>query len=133
MAQLALQNAVSSPFLATGSGRLDRMAIALSGLCVVHCLATAVVLALLASAGGLLGAAWIHEAGLSLAMVLGAVALGRGVLEHGFMMPSAVGGLGLGVMAGALTMSHDGSEALFTVLGVSVLALGHQLNRIATN
>ena len=94
------------------------MAIGLSGLCVVHCLATAVVLGLLASAGGLLGAPWIHEVGLTLAMLLGAVALGRGVFEHGFMMPSAVGGLGLGVMAGALTMPHDGSEALYTVVGV---------------
>jgi hypothetical protein len=36
-------------------------------------------------------------------------------------------------MAGALTMPHDGSEALFTIVGVAVLALGHQLNRIAAN
>jgi len=113
------------------AGGLDRVAIALSGLCVVHCLATAVFFALLASAGGFLGAAWIHELGLTLAMMLGAVALGRGIYEHGFMMPSAVGGLGLGVMAGALTLPHDGTEALFTMIGVSVLALGHQLNRIA--
>lgn len=113
--------------------RLDRVAIGLSGLCLVHCLATAVLLGLLASAGGLLGAEWIHEVGLSLAMVLGAVALGHGVLQHGFMLPSAVGGLGLGVMAGALTMPHDGSEALFTIIGVGILALGHQLNRIATD
>ena len=113
--------------------RLDRMAITLSGLCMVHCLATAVALGLLASAGGLLGAAWIHEVGLSLAMMLGALALGRGVADHGFVMPSAVGGLGLGVMAGALTLPHDGSEAVFTVIGVAVLALGHQLNRIAAN
>jgi len=113
--------------------RLDRMAITLSGLCVVHCLATAVLLGLLSAAGGMLGAPIIHEVGLSLAMMLGALALGRGVYEHGFMMPSAVGGLGLGVMAGALTMPHDGGEALFTVLGVAVLALGHQLNRIAAN
>jgi hypothetical protein len=113
--------------------RLDRMAITLSGLCLVHCLATAVLLGLLSAAGGMLGAPIIHEVGLSLAMMLGALALGRGVYEHGFMMPSAVGGLGLGVMAGALTMPHDGGEALFTVLGVSVLALGHQLNRIAAN
>src|ERR671920_1553555 len=109
--------------------RLDRMAVGLSGLCLVHCLATAVLLGLLSAAGGMLGAPIIHEVGLTLAMMLGALALGRGVYEHGFMMPSAVGGLGLGVMAGALTMPHDGSEALFTVLGVSVLALGHQLNR----
>ena len=113
--------------------RLDRMAITLSGLCVVHCLATAVLLGLLSAAGGMLGAPIIHEVGLTLAMMLGALALGRGVYEHGFMMPSAVGGLGLGVMAGALTMPHDGGEAMFTVLGVSVLALGHQLNRIAAD
>lgn len=113
--------------------RLDRMAITLSGVCVVHCLATAVLLGLLSAAGGMLGAPIIHEVGLSLAMMLGALALGRGVYEHGFMMPSAVGGLGLGVMAGALTMPHDGGEAMFTVLGVSVLALGHQLNRIAAD
>ena len=113
--------------------RLDRMAIALSGLCMVHCLGTAVLLALLASAGGVLGAPWIHEVGLTLAMMLGGIALGRGVLEHGFLMPSAVGGLGLGVMAGALTMPHDGTEALYTVVGVSILALGHKLNQMAAD
>jgi hypothetical protein len=88
---------------------------------------------LVASAGEFIGAPWIHEVGLSLAMVLGAIALGRGLLEHGFMMPSAVGGLGLGVMAGALTMPHDGREAMFTIVGVTILALGHQLNRIAAD
>lgn len=113
--------------------RLDRIAIGLSGLCLVHCLATAVLLGLLASAGGMLGAPWIHEVGLTLAMMLGALALGRGILDHGFMMPSAVGGLGLGVMVGALGMPHDGREALFTVIGVAILALGHQLNRLAAD
>jgi hypothetical protein len=34
-------------------------------------------------------------------------------------------------MGGALTLPHDGTEAMFTVLGVGILALGHQLNRIA--
>ena len=113
--------------------RLDRIAIGLSGLCMVHCLATAVVIGLLASASGLLGAAWIHEVGLVVAMALGALALGRGVLIHGFLMPWAVGWLGLGVMAGALTMGHGGNEALYTIVGVSLLALGHQLNRIAAD
>ena len=113
--------------------RLDRIAIGLSGLCMVHCLGTAVLLGLLASAGGFLGSPWIHEVGLTMAMVLGAVALGRGIYEHGFMMPSAVGSLGLGVMAGALTMPHDGREAAFTVLGVFILALGHRLNGLASD
>ena len=111
--------------------RLDRMAIGLSGVCLVHCLGTTVVLAILASAGGMLGAPIIHEIGLSLAMVLGALSLGKGIFEHGYTMPSAVGGLGLGVMAGALTMPHDGTEAMYTVIGVAILALGHRLNYIA--
>lgn len=119
--------------LALTTSRLDRMAMTLSGLCLVHCLGTAVMLALLSAAGGILGSPIIHEVGLTLAMLLGAVALGRGVMEHGFMMPSMVGGLGLGVMAGALTFPHDGTEALYTVIGVGILALGHQLNRIAAD
>lgn len=113
-------------------GRLDRLAIGLSGLCLVHCLATAVVLAALATAGGLLGAPIVHEIGLGLAIVLAAIALGRGALEHGFLMPLAVGSLGLGVMAGALTLPHDGSEAIYTMLGVGVVALGHRLNFMAS-
>ena len=113
------------------TSRLDRIAMSLSGLCLVHCLASAILLGLLASAGGLLGAPIIHETGLVFAMILGSIALGRGVMEHGFMLPSAVGAMGLGVMAGALTMPHDGTEAIFTITGVMILALGHRLNRIA--
>lgn len=117
--------------IALPTHRLDRMAIGLSGLCLVHCLATAVMLGLLSAAGGMLGAPIIHEVGLGLAMIMGAIALGRGILEHGYSMPSAVGGLGLGVMAGALSLPHDGTEALYTVVGVGILALGHRLNFIA--
>lgn len=117
--------------LAIPTHRLDRMAIGLSGLCLVHCLATTVLLALVSAAGGMLGAPVIHEVGLGLAMIMGAISLGRGIYEHGYSMPSAVGGLGLGVMAGALTLPHDGTEALYTVVGVAILALGHRLNFIA--
>ncbi len=115
------------------TSKLDRLAMAISGLCLVHCLATAVLLAALATAGSMLGAPIIHEVGLTLAMLLGSVALGRGVLEHGFMMPSAVGALGLGVMFGALQLPHGGSEEMFTMLGVGVLALGHRLNGLAAD
>ena len=110
---------------------IDRIGIGLSGLCLVHCLASAVLVAMLASAGGILLNPMIHEVGLMLAIGLGLVALGRGIVEHGFMMPAAVGGLGLGVMAGALTLPHDGAEVMYTILGVAFLALGHDLNRRA--
>ena len=119
------------PQLTIPAARLDGVAMSLSGLCLVHCLATAIALAFLSAAGGFLGSPMIHEVGLTLAMLLGAVALGKGIVDHGFMMPSAVGGLGLGVMAGALTLPHDGSEALATVFGVMILALGHRLNLMA--
>lgn len=110
------------------SSRLDRIAMGLSGLCAVHCVATAVLLGLLASAGGLLGKPIIHEVGLSLAMVLGAIALGRGIREHGFILPSMVGAVGLALMAFAMTLHETGYEPAITIVGVSVLALGHRLN-----
>ena len=112
-------------------GTFDRLAIGLSGLCLVHCLASAVLVAMLASVGGLLVDPIVHEIGLVLAIGLGIVALGRGVVEHGYMMPSAVGGLGLGLMAGALTLPHSGLEVVHTLVGVAILALGHDLNRRA--
>jgi hypothetical protein len=110
---------------------MDRIAIALSGLCLVHCLASAILVAMIASAGGVLLNPIIHEVGLMIAIGLGIVSLGRGIIDHGFMMPSAVGGLGLGVMGGALTMPHNGAEVAYTILGVAILALGHDLNRRA--
>lgn len=116
------------------SASLDRVAIGLSGLCLVHCIATSVLLALMSVAGSVLLDPIFHEVGLTLAIGLGAVALGRGVLEHGYMAPAVVGAFGLGMMAGALTLPHgDGGEALWTVLGVGMLAFGHDLNYRASH
>jgi hypothetical protein len=52
-------------------------------------------------------------------------------MEHGFMTPSAVGGLGLGVMAGSLALPEGGAGTVYTIVGVLILALGHDLNRRA--
>lgn len=105
---------------------------ALSGLCAVHCIATAVLIGLLASAGGLLGSPIIHEVGLSLAMVIAGVALGRGIREHGLMLPSVIGFLGLGTMAFGMTLHENGYEPAVTIVGVLILALGHRFNIEAT-
>jgi hypothetical protein len=118
-------------FTTLRSGAFDRLAIGLSGLCLVHCLASAIFVALLASAGGILLHPAIHEVGLVFAIAFGIVALGRGILDHGFMMPSAIGGLGLGVMAGSIQLPEGGAGTVYTVLGVAILALGHDLNRRA--
>lgn len=113
---------------------IDHLAISLSGLCLAHCVASAVIVTVLASAGGILLHPVVHEIGLTLAMGLAALALGRGVLAHGYALPVWVGSLGLGVMAGAMTLPHEGSaETIYSILGVLIVALGHDLNRRAVN
>jgi hypothetical protein len=118
------------PSLSKG-GAVDRLAIGLSGLCLVHCVASAVLVMVLSAAGGVLLDPRIHEIGLILAIVLGMIGLGRGVREHGFMLPAAIGALGLGTMAGSLALHHGPEEVFYSVFGVLLLALGHDLNRRA--
>ena len=112
----------------------DQLAMGLSGLCLVHCLATTVFFASIASVGGvLLDNHLFHEIGLIVAIGFALITLVSGVLSHGYMMPFAVGSFGLGMMAGALSRPHDGSEILATMAGVAIVALGHDLNRRATH
>lgn len=110
------------------SGLLDRIGMTLSGLCLVHCVATTIIVTLLSAAGGWLVSPLIHEVGLMVAIGFGALALFKGIVEHGYLQPAAFGGLGLGMMAGALTIPHGDSELLFTLFGVALVALGHDLN-----
>jgi len=111
----------------------DQLAMGLSGLCLVHCLASTIFFASVASVGGALLNPAFHEVGLVIAIGFALVTLVSGVLSHGYMMPFAVGCFGLGMMAGALSRPHDGSEILATMIGVAVVALGHDLNRRARN
>ena len=113
--------------------RWDGLGLGVAGLCLMHCLATSVLLALFAAAGGALLHPAIHEIGLVLAIGFGILALGQGVLAHGFVLPAAIGALGIGMMSGALTLPHGDIEVFYTVLGVGVLALGHTLNHRAAN
>lgn len=123
--------------LTARDGLWDRVAVGLSGLCLVHCVSTMIFVALLSTAAGALLDPLIHEIGIGIAIALGMFTLGRGVLDHGFIMPAALGGLGLGMMMGAVTVGHTGghgiAEVVYTMLGVGVLALGHDLNYRATH
>lgn len=109
----------------------DGLGLSVAGLCLVHCLATSILLVFLASAGGILVDPAIHEIGLALAILFGVIALGKGTWDHGFILPAAIGALGIGVMAGALTLPHGTTEIFYTILGVGLLALGHDLNHRA--
>jgi hypothetical protein len=114
-------------------GRLDRAAIALSALCGVHCVGTVVLTGLMVSVGSVLEAPIIHEVGLVLAILLGTVALGVGVLRHGVMLPAGIGLIGLGTMASALTLPHGVPETVATLVGVAIVSVAHWLNGQASH
>lgn len=109
-------------------GRLDRIAIGLSGLCLAHCLVTSIIVALLASVGEFFLAPVVHEAGLAIAIIMAAVALGHGARSHGMRLPLLIGFLGLAVMSCALLVGHGWLEAPLTMTGVIILAVGHLMN-----
>ncbi|MEW4468756.1 MerC domain-containing protein [Parasphingorhabdus sp. JC815] len=113
-------------------GLWDRIAVLISGLCLVHCVSTLILVALISSAAGVLLDPIIHEIGICIAIILGLIALGRGIMDHGFLVPAIIGGLGLAIMAAAITIGHQenhGSTEIFlTMAGVGILAIGHNLN-----
>ncbi len=108
----------------------DRLAIGVSGLCLVHCVATGLAVALATSVGGLLLHPLIHETGLAIAMLLGLLAFGQGWRAHGRLSPVLTGSLGLVAMAAALMLGHGHlAEIPLTMAGVALVALGHLANR----
>lgn len=108
---------------------IDRSALGLSGLCLVHCLVGSLLIAAMSVTGGFIWSHDVHMVGLLLAIPLAAFGLWRGVQKHGRWLIAAVGGLGIGLMAGALFTTHGASaEVLYTVLGVSLLGVAHLLN-----
>lgn len=108
--------------------RLDRMGMVLSCLCAVHCVASIVVVAALGIGGSFLLDPAIHRVGLALAMLIAAVAIGLGALRHGRRAPFVTAMTGLSFMGGALAVPHGTEEAVLTIIGVSLVALGHLLN-----
>lgn len=107
---------------------IDRSAISLSGLCVLHCLIGALTMTMLASVGGV----WshkVHAIGLIVAAPLAVVALWRGVARHGRRAAAALGGGGLSLMAASVTLGHGHAGELATSLaGVTLLGIAHLLN-----
>ena len=108
--------------------RLDRMGLALSCLCAVHCVATVVIVAALGLGGGFLLNPAIHRVGLALAMLIAGVAIGMGAMRHRRPAPFVVAMMGLSFMGGGLAVPHGIEEAVLTIIGVSFLSAGHVLN-----
>ncbi len=110
------------------SPSLDRVAVGLSGLCIVHCILSVLVVAMLSGAGTFLTDPIIHRVGLFGAVVLATVALGQGFRAHRALLPALVGLVGIGLMTLGLFAPHGWGEVAATVAGVSVLATAHLMN-----
>lgn len=113
-----------------GTGWLDRGAIGLSGLCLVHCLALPAIVALLPAARAMVPReSWVHPVILAAALPLAGVALWRGWRRHRDRRPALLGALGLTLMITGLASSESGiMETILTVIGGLTLASAHALN-----
>ncbi|MFZ4690477.1 MAG: MerC domain-containing protein [Polymorphobacter sp.] len=110
------------------SSFLDKSAMTLSGLCLVHCLAGSLLLTVFAASSGWLGHN-VHLVGLLLALPLAAIALWRGVRVHGRIGVAVLGVAGIALMAASLLIGHGGTgEILLSIIGVSLLAAAHLWN-----
>ena len=108
--------------------RLDSAGMLLSGLCAVHCVAGIVLVSVLWLGGGVLLDPAIHEIGLALAILVGLLTLGLGVLRHGQLGPLLIGACGLVLMGLALAVGHGLPEAVLTIAGVALVAFAHIRN-----
>lgn len=108
--------------------RLDRAGIALSGACAVHCVLSIALVSGLGIGGEWLLAPEIHRIGLVIATLVAAVAIGWGALRHRVAAPFVVAMTGLTFMGGALAVPHGTKEAVLTIIGVTLVTLGHVLN-----
>jgi len=125
----------------------DRFAIALSGVCAIHCVALPIVaslMPLLATTiqhGYALHEFWFHQFILVFILPISLFALVAGYRCHKQFIPIVIGGIGLGVLvfmalfAEVLNSHHilpHSGETMLTIIGGIIHAIGHVLNVIAT-
>lgn len=108
--------------------RLDRAGLVLSGLCAAHCLLSILIVSALGIGGEFLLAPEIHRYGLAIALIIAAVAIGWGAIQHRRAVPFVVAMMGLTFMGGALAVPHGMYEVVLTVIGVTLVSVGHILN-----
>lgn len=80
-------------------GSLDKAGLLISSLCLVHCILSLVLVSVLGLGSQFLLAPEIHEYGLVLALLVAAVAIGWGALNHRRAAPFVVAMTGLSFMA----------------------------------
>jgi hypothetical protein len=115
----------------TTTNSLDRVAVFLSGLCLLHCLAIpfAVLLGPLLSGWLNHSETRVHWALLLLAIPISALALWRGYQRHSSALTLMMGAIGLTLMFVAVThWFGEQMEIALTVIGVTLLMIAHIRN-----
>ena len=116
------------------SQQLDRVAIAFSGVCAVHC----VLVTLAAAAIPIWGLAWatapaFHEWFLMLVVPLSLIGLWAGYRSHHRLVAATLGGLALSMLICAVILRENDiigvvGESIITLSGAALLASAHLLN-----
>ena len=113
------------------SDLLDRIAIAMSGLCLLHCIAFPILLVMIPVIGEF-GSGHFHLQILVFVLPVSLVALGSGFLRHRNAAVLLAGALGLGLLLLGATWAHSTlglmADRLATIAGSVVLALAHYAN-----
>jgi hypothetical protein len=117
----------------TVSRYLDRIAISLSAICIVHCLAVPLIVAILPIAAISFGGdAHFHALILWLVVPVSLIGLVMGFRVHGRVSLVALGVAGVVILALAATVGHEQwpalAEVLVSVGGSLLLASAHWMN-----
>lgn len=117
----------------TVSRYLDRIAISLSAICIVHCLAVPLLIAVLPVAAlGFGDETHFHAVMLWLVVPVSVIGLVMGYRVHGRAAIVLVGTIGVAVVAAAATFGHSQwsvtAEILVSIVGSLLLAGAHWTN-----
>ncbi|MDW3095377.1 MAG: MerC domain-containing protein [Gammaproteobacteria bacterium] len=111
----------------------DKFAVSTSALCAIHCLFLPIALSLFPALGTtIFGQESFHKWLLFLVIPLSLVALTMGCKQHKSWLVAILGLIGISILIFTAVYGHDvlghDRERIATLIGVSVIALGHMLN-----
>ena len=108
---------------------LDRLGMATSTLCAIHCAATALFMGALSAVGAAgVGAAWVEGVFLAAAVLLGVLSLGHAHVRHRSYAPMAWFSAGMLLLVARPLAPTPVAEVLAVVAGATLVVRAHWRN-----